>query len=138
MAHLLTGTTFRGFTDDGAPLVGGKLWTYASGTTTPQPTYTDSTLTTPNTNPITLNARGEAEIWLDPTKIYTFHLAASTGATVGTDVDDIQPAEGALSGTGLGQGASRVGMYGGGTVQDAISAVAIKPSGGDDRAGLRS
>jgi len=136
MAHLLTGTTFRGFTDDGVPLVGGKLWTYASGTTTPQPTYADAALTTPNTNPITLNARGEAEIWLDPTKIYTLHLAASTGATVGTDVDDIQPAEGALSGTGLGQGASRVGMYGGGTVQDAISAVAIKPGGGDDRAAL--
>lgn len=94
MAHLLTGTTFRGFTDDGAPLVGGKLWTYASGTTTLQPTYTDSALTTPNTNPITLNARGEAEIWLDQTKVYTFHLTTLTGSTVGDDVDDIRAPDG--------------------------------------------
>ena len=44
---------------NGEPLVGGLLFTYAGGTTTKTPTYTDSTGTTPNTNPIVLNALGE-------------------------------------------------------------------------------
>jgi len=120
MAHLLTGTTFRGFTDDGAPLVGGLLYTYVSGTTTPQPVYSDAALTTPRTNPVQLNARGEAEIWLDPTKVYTFHLTTSAGATVGYDVDDIQPPEGLYASTGSGQGASLLGTTSGRNVQQRL------------------
>ena len=50
--------------DAGAPLAGGKIWTYISGTTTPKATYTDAALITPNTNPIILNARGEAQMVL--------------------------------------------------------------------------
>jgi hypothetical protein len=37
------------FDANGNPLVGGKLFTYAAGTTTPLATYTDSTGLTPNT-----------------------------------------------------------------------------------------
>lgn len=48
----------------GDPLVGGKLYTYASGTTTPLATYTDATGGSANTNPIILDSRGEASIWL--------------------------------------------------------------------------
>jgi len=43
---------------DGAPLAGGKLYFYATGTSTPQATYSDSTLTTPNANPVVANADG--------------------------------------------------------------------------------
>ena len=50
--------------DAGAPLAGGKIWTYISGTTTAKATYTDAALITPNTNPIILNARGEAQMAL--------------------------------------------------------------------------
>lgn len=114
MAYLLTGTTFRGYTDAGAPLVGGKLWTYVSGTTTPQATYTDKALTTPQTNPVILDARGEAEIWPDPALVYTFHLTTPLGATVGDDVDGVQSPDGValirLAGTGSGQGASQIGV----------------------------
>lgn len=42
-------------------LAGGKLYTYAAGTTTPKVTYTDSAGTTPQANPIILNARGEPD-----------------------------------------------------------------------------
>lgn len=49
----------------GTPLVGGKVYTYAAGTTDPKVTYTDSAGTTPQGNPITLNLRGEP-----PTPIY--------------------------------------------------------------------
>ena len=52
------------FDANGVPLSGGKVYTYSAGTTTPKSTYTDSTGVTPNTNPVILNSRGEASIWL--------------------------------------------------------------------------
>ena len=55
-------------------MVGGQLYTYAAGTSTPQATYTDSTGTTPNTNPIILNSRGEAFVWLTAGQAYKFVL----------------------------------------------------------------
>lgn len=51
---------------NGAPLTGGKVYSYLAGTSTPTPTYTDSTGVTPQTNPIILNSRGlpASPIWL--------------------------------------------------------------------------
>lgn len=46
------------------PIVGGKVYTYVTGTTTPKKTYTDSTGGTEAANPVMLDARGEASIWL--------------------------------------------------------------------------
>jgi len=54
------------FSDAGVPLVGGKVYTYEAGTSTPLATYQDSTGVTANTNPIILDSRGEANIWLSP------------------------------------------------------------------------
>lgn len=56
------------FTDlNGNPLVGGKLHTYqpGPGITTPKNTYFDADATIPHTNPIILDARGEATIFWD-------------------------------------------------------------------------
>jgi hypothetical protein len=39
---LLAGAGWQFFTDDGVPLAGGLLYTYAAGTTTPQAPYTSS------------------------------------------------------------------------------------------------
>ncbi len=50
--------------DDGLPLVGGCLYTYDAGTSTPRATYTDATGGTPNANPIVLDSAGRASIWL--------------------------------------------------------------------------
>lgn len=47
----------------GAPLVGGKVYTYDAGTNSPRPTYQDAAGTVPNTNPVILDARGEATIF---------------------------------------------------------------------------
>lgn len=63
------------FSNDGRPLNGGLLFTYVAGTSTKIATYTDSTGGTPNTNPIVLNFRGEANVWLDPTLTYKFVLS---------------------------------------------------------------
>ncbi len=64
----------------GVPLSGGKVYTYAAGTTTPQATYTDASGSTANPNPIILNSRGEAAIWLGSAS-YKFKL---------TDANDVE------------------------------------------------
>ena len=64
------------FTAAGVPLVGGKLFTYASGTTVPLATYTDSTGSTTNANPVILDSRGEANVWFGPSR-YTLLLKDS-------------------------------------------------------------
>lgn len=54
----------QSFTNNaGAPLAGGKLYTYDAGTSTPRPTYQDAAGTIPNTNPVIMDARGEALIF---------------------------------------------------------------------------
>lgn len=47
----------------GVPLVGGKVFTYASTTLVPKTTWSDAAQTAPNTNPIILDGRGEASIY---------------------------------------------------------------------------
>jgi hypothetical protein len=49
---------------NGVPLAGGKIYTYAAGTSTPLATYTDSAGSAANTNPVVLDAGGFASIWL--------------------------------------------------------------------------
>lgn len=68
---------------DGVPLVGGKVYTYAAGTTTPQVTYTDSTGSTANSNPIILDSRGEANIWLGEAT-YKFKLLDANNVEIWT------------------------------------------------------
>jgi hypothetical protein len=65
MAQLAPSPKFRAVGADGLALVGGKLWTYVEGTSTPKASYTSFTLGASNTNPVILNARGEADVWLD-------------------------------------------------------------------------
>lgn len=81
---------FKAFDNVGLPLAFGKLYTYQAGTTTPQATYTDSTGNTQNPNPITLNARGETPLWLNPTLNYKFALTDALGNQIpGWPVDNI-------------------------------------------------
>jgi hypothetical protein len=52
---------------NGLPLAGGKLYTCMAGLScpgNPQATYTDSTATVQNTNPIILDSAGRAQIWI--------------------------------------------------------------------------
>lgn len=71
------------FANDGSPLVGGKLYTYAAGTTTPLATYTSITGLTANTNPVILDSRGEASVWFSAAK-YKFVLKDANDVEIWT------------------------------------------------------
>ena len=80
----LGGAGWQFFNDNGVPLVGGLLYTYLAGTTTPNATYTSSTGLTANSNPIVLNAAGRPpyEIWLDGINSYKLVLKTSAGVQI--------------------------------------------------------
>ena len=86
------------FNDDGTFLVGGLIWFYEAGTTTPATAYTTNTNSTPWSNPIVLDVRGETggEIWLDPSISYKMVLEAVplAGATHGVVMSTFDNIEG--------------------------------------------
>ena len=88
------------FDANGAPLAGGLLYTYEAGSTTPLTTYTDSTGVSANTNPIVLDSRGEANVWLSG-DVYKFALYTSVGVLIWT-VDNINGSTFASNATGDG------------------------------------
>ena len=80
------------FDDEGAPLAGGFLYAYTAGSDTPQNTYSESTLTTANTNPVELDAAGRAVIYLLQTPAYKFTLKDADLVTIWSQ-DQVTPAE---------------------------------------------
>ena len=92
------------FTNAGVPMASGLLYTYAAGTTTPLVTYTDSSGLVANTNPVILDSRGEASIWLGGVG-YKFKLATPANVDVWTQ-DNIAPGSSAyMAYTPAGAGA---------------------------------
>lgn len=63
MAKIRANPKFSIEKDDCTPAVGWKVYFYEAGTSTPKDTYSDYTETVANTNPIILDARGEADVW---------------------------------------------------------------------------
>lgn len=63
------------FANNGTPAAGHRLFTYAAGTSTKLATHTSSTGLVNNTNPIVLDYRGEAAIWVPPNVAYKYVLA---------------------------------------------------------------
>ena len=82
----LAGAGWQFFDNNGLPLAGGLLYTYAAGTTTPLATYSDNTGATPNANPIVLDSAGRVsgEVWLTNGSNYKFVLKTSAAVTVWT------------------------------------------------------
>lgn len=74
-------------TNTGAPLAGGRLYTYNAGTNTPRSTYQDAAGTVPNTNPVVLDARGEALVFWNGN--YKVELRDASNSLIWT-VDNIQ------------------------------------------------
>ena len=81
------GVAAQFFTNTGAVLTGGKLYTYAAGTTTPLVSYTTNLGNVARTNPIVLNAAGRVpdggEIWIT-SAAYKFVLTDSNDVLIAT------------------------------------------------------
>lgn len=81
------GAAAQFFTNTGAVLTGGKLYTYAAGTTTPLVSYTTNVGNVARTNPIVLDAAGRVpsggEIWIT-SAAYKFVLTDSTDVLIAT------------------------------------------------------
>jgi len=101
------------FASSGDLLVGGKLYTYAAGTTTPLTTYVDSAGVTANTNPIILDSRGEANVWLG-SAAYKFKLMTATDTEIWT-VDNITSIDAFIASLAGSTGSSLVGYTPSGT-----------------------
>lgn len=102
----LAGAGAQFLDNSGNILSGGKLYSYAAGTTTPQITYTSASGSTPHANPIILNSAGRVatgEIWLTAGSNYKFVLYTSTDVLIAT-WDNIT----GINGTGITTNASSV------------------------------
>ena len=80
------GAGWQFFNNDGTVLAGGKLYTYAAGTSTPAITYTTSAGNIAHTNPIILDSAGRVpggEIWL-LSQSYKFVLKTSGEVLIAT------------------------------------------------------
>jgi hypothetical protein len=89
---------FRALDSNGAPLSGGLLYTYQAGTSTPLATYTNSTLATPNSNPVVLDSTGSANVWLS-SALGSYKLVLENASAVIQWTVDNFPASGSGGGS---------------------------------------
>lgn len=105
------------FDTDGTPLSGGKVYTYQNGTglSVPLATYQDRDGASPNANPIILDSKGEATVYLTIGSVYDFVIKRSDDTTVRTRIavsgetaDILLRSD--LSSTSSGKGLALVGL----------------------------
>ena len=75
------------FDNNGVPLAGGLIYTYAAGTSTSQAAYTSGSGLIQHSNPIVLDASGRVpggEIWLSDGVSYKFVVETSTFVLIGS------------------------------------------------------
>jgi len=91
MAKRLELPKFQAFDANGDPLSGGKVYTWEAGTATLKTSYSDYDASTPNTNPVILDSRGEADIYVQGT--YKIGVYTSADVLVWT-LDNVQGGQG--------------------------------------------
>lgn len=129
MAYLFDTGIFSAEGLDGAILVGATLNWYASGTSTPLATYSDSGLSVPNANPVVAGADGRwGPIWLQDAS-YKYVLKSAAGTTLVTRDNIITPMSQLAASTGsslitfLQAGTGAVAT----TVQAVLRGLAVTP-----------
>lgn len=63
------------FDNNGRPATNYRLFTYEAGTSTKADTFPSAPSAIPNPNPLTLDYRGEADVWIPPNIAYKFVFA---------------------------------------------------------------
>src|ERR1700760_2276002 len=79
VAYLAPCMRLKSWLSNGTPNAFGTVATYSAGTNTPVATWTDNTGTIQNPNPVPLNQRGEASVWILPNIAYKFVEADQFG-----------------------------------------------------------
>ncbi|CAB3643491.1 hypothetical protein LMG26685_02164 [Achromobacter mucicolens] len=97
MSQSYVSPRFNAIDLNGRPLVGERLYTYVNTTTTPAVTYQDAAGLAANTNPIILDDRGEAVIFLQDGVKYTWVLKTAADVLVWSQ-DDISGSAGGTTG----------------------------------------
>jgi len=130
----VAGAGWQFFDANGVPLSGGKLYTYAAGTTTPQTTYTSVSGAEANSNPIILNSEGRVsgtnEVWLDSAVAYKLILKTSADVQLWSadDLSGIAALGNALpvsaGGTGVSSNTAYAVLCGGTTSTNPIQSIA--------------
>lgn len=117
MTALLPISPLRIYDNSGTLAVGAKVYSYVAGTSTPQPTYTDSTQSTPNANPTIANSRGEVTLWLGTGLNYKLaaydsadNLLWTVDQVVGGDYYNIVLSTSLSSYTDATKGAAQIGF----------------------------
>src|SRR5262249_34743365 len=83
---LFSAPWFYAYDSNGNPISGAKACFYVAGTTTPATTYSDVSLTTPNTNPVVADSAGRVgPVYLTPGNSYKLILQDSTGTALTCD-----------------------------------------------------
>lgn len=90
MATQFLGTRYQSFKSDGTINNGGTVQFFEPNTSTHKQTYSDSSLTTENADPVVLNSAGCADIWYSGNADVTVY--DSTGSIVDS-FEDINPTE---------------------------------------------
>lgn len=91
MANLSPSPILKFYAADGiTPLAAGLVYTYESGSLSPAATYTNASGTVA-ANPVVLDAKGEAVMYLDTVQNYRFDIKTSADVLI-RRVDDIQAA----------------------------------------------
>jgi hypothetical protein len=116
---MLAGAGAQFFDNNGIPLVGGLVYTYTAGTTTPQAAYTTSAGSIAHANPIVLDSSGRVpsggEIWLTDAIAYKFVLKTATATTIGTYDNVTGNASGIYAAFAASSGSSLIGFIQAGT-----------------------
>lgn len=87
------------FDDLGAPVAGGKLYMYLSGTTTPLAVYDDVDLLVPLSNPVILDSAGRVSMYIAESS-YKYVLRDRNDALIRTEDNVPSLEEGSVGGTG--------------------------------------
>ena len=117
---------------NGDPYAGGKLYAYIAGTTTAQDTYSDSALTTANTNPIILDADGRlGAVYLSATG-YKFQLDDANDVTIFTADNVSDPSAVFLNVLGVQLATGSTDVTSGYTITATDLTVTVASTGGAD------
>ena len=108
MLSFLSTARLQEFGNDGRLLNGGKIYSYALGTTTPKATYQDINGEAANTNPVILDSVGSASIYLNGS--YTFWLFDENDVQLGSPVDILGGLNDYITSGGSGQFADNIAI----------------------------